>query len=343
MESWSTTDPDGPGPHDPGRPVDRLAELTAELREAERLIDELFRSNPEPMWIVDLETLRFLDVNAASVAKYGYTREQFLQMTLADVRPDSELEAFWAQHRRIAGSSSVHLGQVLHRRVDGSLVRAQPTIHEITYQGRRARVARLRLLTDAEVEAQAWAAISESLVERLGAIIEVWRELSERRLSVAELLDTVPEVTLGLLGAEGVIVYVPEGDQLVALSATGVLGATPTLPIDRSLAGWAYVNGVATRSDDDSSDPRSYVPDGWDEPARALAVAPIEGVDGPFAVIVAVDRRLGHFDEVAERTLDLLARSLGTLARRIELEASHLILEERLQLVVNAATDSIYD
>ena len=52
----------------------------------------LFEGNPLPMWVYDLESLRFLAVNDAAVAHYGYSREQFLTMTLLDIRPSEEHE-----------------------------------------------------------------------------------------------------------------------------------------------------------------------------------------------------------------------------------------------------------
>ncbi len=45
----------------------------------------VFDASPVPMWIVDGETLRFLDVNASAVRHYGYSREQFLGMTVTDL------------------------------------------------------------------------------------------------------------------------------------------------------------------------------------------------------------------------------------------------------------------
>ena len=54
----------------------------------------LFDANPTPMWIYDLETLRFLEVNAAAIAQYGYTREEFLARTARDIRPGQQLAQF---------------------------------------------------------------------------------------------------------------------------------------------------------------------------------------------------------------------------------------------------------
>ena len=57
-----------------------------ELRKSEKQYRLLFQGNPNPMWVFDLETLAFLEVNEAAIQHYGYSREEFLAMTLADIR-----------------------------------------------------------------------------------------------------------------------------------------------------------------------------------------------------------------------------------------------------------------
>src|SRR6185295_6485852 len=64
------------------------------LRESEKRYRRLFLAHPYPMWIYDRETLRFLAVNDAAVAFYGYSREEFERMTLHEIRPEVELEHF---------------------------------------------------------------------------------------------------------------------------------------------------------------------------------------------------------------------------------------------------------
>src|SRR5450755_145323 len=54
----------------------------------------LFEGHPQPMWVFDLETLGFLDVNAAAVRHYGYSRPEFLGMTIRDIRPAEDLPRF---------------------------------------------------------------------------------------------------------------------------------------------------------------------------------------------------------------------------------------------------------
>ena len=65
----------------------------AALRESETRYRTIFEDNPLPMYVFDLETLRFLAVNGAAVAQYGYSRTDFLSMSLPDLYPEVDREA----------------------------------------------------------------------------------------------------------------------------------------------------------------------------------------------------------------------------------------------------------
>src|SRR5947209_2300462 len=82
---------------------------------------ELFELSPQVLWVYDPETLRFLAVNDAAVQGYGYTREEFHTMTIADIRPKEDVAAFM-DHMDAAHPSSETTGGWRHRRKDGSLI-----------------------------------------------------------------------------------------------------------------------------------------------------------------------------------------------------------------------------
>ncbi|MDP9348035.1 MAG: PAS domain S-box protein, partial [Gemmatimonadota bacterium] len=115
-------------------------QLEETLRESENRFRIMFRDSPLPMWVFDLETKAFLDVNGTVVRQYGYSREEFLSMSIQDIRPREDvpqLEQVVAPDRR----GIVHRGLFHHRKQDGSIIDAEVTTQEITFDGRPARVA----------------------------------------------------------------------------------------------------------------------------------------------------------------------------------------------------------
>ena len=60
----------------------------------------LFEASPMPMWVYDAETLAFLAVNDAAVRHYGYSRDEFLAMTIKDIRPPEDVPAMLARRQR---------------------------------------------------------------------------------------------------------------------------------------------------------------------------------------------------------------------------------------------------
>src|SRR5262249_8972580 len=101
----------------------------------------LFADNPLPLWVYDVETLAFLEVNAAAVSKYGYSREEFFRMRISDIRPPEDLERL----RNTVATLSAVTDQVRpapglrrHRLKDGRLIDVTIVSHAITFAGRRA-------------------------------------------------------------------------------------------------------------------------------------------------------------------------------------------------------------
>ncbi|MHB1243189.1 MAG: hybrid sensor histidine kinase/response regulator [Gaiellaceae bacterium] len=101
----------------------------------------LFESNPNPMWIYDAETLAFLAVNDAAVDGYGWSREEFLELTIADIRVPEEVERL---HTLLASEPDArglrNAGLWRHRRKDGSELDVEIRSHDHVFEGREARV-----------------------------------------------------------------------------------------------------------------------------------------------------------------------------------------------------------
>ncbi len=119
--------------------ITALKQVEAELRHSEARYRELFVVNPHPMWVYDLDTLAFLAVNDAAVSHYGYSREDFLAMTIREIHSPEEVP------RLLANVSSVSTGvdkagRWWHCKKDGSLILVEITSHTLVFAGRPAEL-----------------------------------------------------------------------------------------------------------------------------------------------------------------------------------------------------------
>ena len=103
-----------------------------QLEESESRYRLLFEANPQPMWVYDSTSLAFLAVNHAAIARYGYTREEFLSMTLRDIRPPEDVPEL-LEHTRIATQTLHTDGPWRHRTKDGTILFVEIAAHPIQF------------------------------------------------------------------------------------------------------------------------------------------------------------------------------------------------------------------
>jgi PAS domain S-box-containing protein len=103
----------------------------------------LFESHPIPMWIYELKTLAFLEVNDAAVEKYGYRRDEFLSLTLKDIRPAEDVVRLLKDAKQKRPSLQ-HAGEWRHRLKDGRIINVEITSHTIEFNGRKAVLVNLK-------------------------------------------------------------------------------------------------------------------------------------------------------------------------------------------------------
>src|SRR5258708_4154744 len=113
--------------------------LEHQLRESEKRYRGLFQSNPHPMWVYDIETLRFLTVNDTAVARYGFSREEFLAMTIKDIRPERDVPQVLAHVAQPLPMVNT-LGSWQHRTKSGELIDVEISSHDLVLEGRPARI-----------------------------------------------------------------------------------------------------------------------------------------------------------------------------------------------------------
>jgi PAS domain S-box-containing protein len=116
------------------------------LRASEERYRKLFESNPNPMWVFDLETLSFLAVNTAAVRHYGYSRGEFLAMTIKDIRPVEDIPALMDNLSKETEGLD-HATQWQHRKKDGARIDVEVTSHDLMWLGCRASLVLINDIT----------------------------------------------------------------------------------------------------------------------------------------------------------------------------------------------------
>ena len=168
----------------------------------------LFSANPLPIWVYDLDTHAFLEVNDAAIAHYGYSREEFLAMRVTDIRPVEDIEKLLAHDAHLPGGASDdirrHAARWRHRLKDGTIRDVEIAAQTIVFAGRRATLVVANDVTDRDRTEKALLAYSERVallheidLAILGARTPV--EIAESALRrLRDLLD-VPRAIVNLI------------------------------------------------------------------------------------------------------------------------------------------------
>jgi PAS domain S-box-containing protein len=212
---------------------DLMASVKREL--AERLTSEhkamisernyrmLFESHPQPMWLYDVDTFAILKVNDAAIAEYGYSRDEFLSMTIKDIRPPQDVPKFL---ELMADTPTFdRSGPWPHTLKDGSTIQVVITSHAITFGEHHARFLlaenltesrRLELeLSQAQARAESTAELGRAKDEMLSIVSHEMRTPLASIVGFTELLvtrDLTPEKR-----KEYLEVMLQEGLRLTAL------------------------------------------------------------------------------------------------------------------------------
>ena len=201
-------DPERPFGHADLHLASELARRTATAIENARLIESLanseeryrllFEVNPLPMWVYDAATLRYLAVNEAAVRHYGYTRHEFLAMTITDIRPPEDVEAMLADLHGRGGPGSPVPGTWRHRKKDGTLIDVEITAGKVMFEGRPAALV-----------------LSHDVTERLRL---------EERLGQAEKMEAIGRLAGGVAHDFNNLLTVISGYTEILLAQADVAG-----------------------------------------------------------------------------------------------------------------------
>jgi PAS domain S-box-containing protein len=129
--------------------------IRSQLIISEKKYRTLFFKSPLPIWLYDLESLRFIDVNEAAVSHYGYSREEFLLMSIKDIRPQEEVAMLLEEVDQVRKSlNNSRYGKWRHKKKDGEIIKVETTAHSFTQCDRTVRIVIVNDITQKEIAEQ---------------------------------------------------------------------------------------------------------------------------------------------------------------------------------------------
>ncbi len=163
----------------------KLSEIR--LTESEKRYSDLFHLSPQPMWVFDNATSRFLDVNQSAIRHYGYNRDEFLSMSINDIRPDARADTAGQASQSKKPEKHVHHEQISeHRTKSGRIIYVDIQSTAITYRGKKAKV----VLANDVTERLNYIRAVEEQNEKLKEIS--WMQSHVVRAPLARIIGLVP-------------------------------------------------------------------------------------------------------------------------------------------------------
>ena len=110
-------------------------------------LNVIFQENTQPMWLFDLSTLKFLTVNRAALQHYGYSKDEFLNLTVRDIRPSEDVAQMELTLKGLSGPATTRR-PFRHLKKDHSLIYVGIISFPVSYQNKQARLVMSNDITE---------------------------------------------------------------------------------------------------------------------------------------------------------------------------------------------------
>lgn len=297
----------------------------------------LFFANPNPMWIYQIDNLKIIEVNNAAIDKYGYTRDEFLQMSIMDIRSPEEYNNLLKSIE--IGETQIIDGQVWeHRLKSGETIIVSVASHRLKFNGRICSMVMITDVTpiiEAKEQLRAAYEVEKQLNEELDHNLKLIERSHEESRKMGEVIDKVSNLVI-IFGPDDTISWVNKAftdftgytlEESIGKNPGKLLTGPATSPEAISTLTKALTKGKFV-----STDIINYKKDGtpyWAE----LNISPIFDSKGKFEFFISIetvindrmekqerlDRQYQAFREIAWTNSHETRRPLATLLSMVDL------------------------
>lgn len=166
-----------------------------ELKESEKRYSDLFHLSPQPMYLFDTETLFFLDVNTAAIEQYGYSRDEFLSMTIKDIRPKEEIAKLLNELAKTKENNvDFYRAIFTHLTEAGEVIHVDLHSNLVPYKDRSVRLVLASNITDRIEHLKTLEIQNEKLTEIAWTQSHVVRAPLARIMALIDMIKNYPEL-----------------------------------------------------------------------------------------------------------------------------------------------------
>jgi PAS domain S-box-containing protein len=306
------------------------------LRASEQRYRDLFEYNPQPMWVFDYESLRFLAVNRAAVAHYGYTRDEFLNMTVCDIRPAEDVPSLLNLLKDARRGLQVPR-YYRHRKKDGTIIDVDEGRYNLVIDGREAAMLLVTDITERKQAEERAAAFSE-----LGHRLSAASTPEEATRIIVETADTLFGWTacrLELGPARSGLMETVYGVETISGQRSEVPGASAEASqlTTRALEQGAQL--VPSGSAELSAQPQARVPA---EAGGTIMAVPVRKEQRVLGVLSLESQPARPYTPQDLQAFQALADHCGGALERIRAETALRESDQRLRLALTASRMGIW-
>lgn len=316
------------------------------LKASEERYRQLFESNPHPMWAYDLETLAFLDVNNAAARHYGYSREEFLRMTIKDICSPEDIPALLSYLSKLNTGLDV-AGVWKHRKKDGNIIHVEITSHTLNCLGRLAEVVLVNNITERKrAEEALWESVNQlSRKNRYETIINTVTQNVHQSLNLQDVLENAVEaMSNNIDGVDNIFISLVEGDEAVLKAHRGY--PDWFIELVRKIAypkgaTWKTIIEGKPRYVADVDQDTVIGPAGRKVGTQSYLSMPIRYLDKTVGVININSLKKNAFDEEELKLLEAVAQQIEVAINNANQAEALRESEERYRVVAETASDAI--
>lgn len=192
------------------RDVTERKQFEEALRDSEERYRLLFESTPQPIWVYREDTMRFLAVNEAATRIYGYSREEFLSMTVNDLRPQEDIPTLIIKNA--SPDELVISSPWRHQTRDKKIIYVEMSSHPVVFDGKNSRLVIVNDVTERKLLDEKQQRLHTSLQQ---SAME-WRQTFNAIDFPVLIVDLSGAIKRSNLAAE----------QIIGISAEAIIGKT---------------------------------------------------------------------------------------------------------------------